>query len=354
MTSLDRAEFPHFTEVQWSALERMQGIIGPDGIADLLAQDAETQISRVDRFVAYERTLLEHLRGELVQQQQAATAPPPPPVVVTTRPSVKPLHLKVDPFMGDEDGERLLLWVREVEMAMMAALLTDDRLKVAFAVSQLGGRARSWALTRAASVADAFPTWEQLKYELELTFQPPNSAYRVRSRFLACRQGKRTLADYVQELRTLSARMVADPLPEVVKVTIFMEGLNVGPARTQLFRSRVGTLEEAVRVALEEDYCHRQSRISAGVAAQSVANDDGPQPMELGSAEQRRAPVQCFACGRFGHYQRNCPARGNRPRGGRAPNNTRAPRASPPNESRLNAVDTREGGADTQGNECSQ
>ena len=81
-------------------------------------------------------------------------------------------------------------------------------------------------------------------------FAPPNQAYRVRSRFLSSRQGKKELSDYVQELKTLLAAMQLDPLPEEVCVTIFMEGLRTGVARTEVFRVYLSTFEEAVNKAL--------------------------------------------------------------------------------------------------------
>jgi hypothetical protein len=93
-------------------------------------------------------------------------------------------------------------------------------------------------------------------------------------------------------------------VPETVLIIVFMEGFKVCPARTQLFRTRVSTFDEAVRVALEEDYCHKQSRISASLAS-VMTTTEGPQPMELGSAEQRNTQVTGYACGRVGHMQRN-------------------------------------------------
>ncbi|KAG2770602.1 hypothetical protein PC116_g31558 [Phytophthora cactorum] len=159
----------------------------------------------------------------------------------STRP--KPLLASVKTFEG-KDGDNLLLWTRVVEMAMGSTLLQTEQHRVALAISKLGGRARKWALTCGTSVDAAFPTWAQLKQQLSRVFVPPNQAYRIRSRFLATRQGKKESMDYVQELRTLITGTAADPLPEAVTLTVFMEGLGTGAARTEVFRVHPSSLEK--------------------------------------------------------------------------------------------------------------
>ncbi|POM81252.1 Pol protein [Phytophthora palmivora] len=114
---MDRGEFPHLTDAQFESVRKMAGIFGGDALRSL------------------------------------ATA--------TSAPQPKPLRLKVNPYEGK--GENLHFWVREVELAMDAALIdaaliSTERLRVAFALSNLGLRA-------------AFP--------------PANYEYRQRSRFLA-------------------------------------------------------------------------------------------------------------------------------------------------------------------------
>ncbi|ETI37931.1 hypothetical protein F443_16229, partial [Phytophthora nicotianae P1569] len=118
-------------------------------------------------------------------------------------------------------------------------------------------------------------------------FAPPNPPYRIRLKFLATRQGKKELLDYVQEVRTLIAGMAADPLPELVTVTVFMEGLRVSAARTEVFRVHPTSFEEAVDVALNAEHNFRSAR--PGLSAGSASSSRGPEPMDLSYAEDEEA-----------------------------------------------------------------
>ena len=104
------------------------------------------------------------------------------------------------------------------------------------------------------------PYMERFKAQLSRIFAPPTQAYRVRSRFLSTRQGKNELTDYVQEIRTLIAAMQLDSLPEVVCVTVFMEGLRTGVARTDVFRVHQSIFDEAVNVALYAEFKFKAAR----------------------------------------------------------------------------------------------
>ncbi|GMF63559.1 unnamed protein product [Phytophthora fragariaefolia] len=175
-------------------------------------------------------------------------------------------------------------------------------------------------LTCGTSVETSFPTWELLKQQLSRVFAPPNQAYRVRSRFLATRQGKKELVDYVQELRTLIAGMAVDPLPEAVTVTVFLEGLRTGVARTEVFRTHPTSFEEAVNVALNAEFNFKSSRL--GWNASYANPSSGPEPMDLSyaedeeaellAAEQRRDIRRCFVCGDTRHLRAGCPVRNRR------------------------------------------
>ena len=131
----------------------------------------------------------------------------------------------------------------------MEVAINSKQQRVGLAISKLGGNAREWTLTCGASVEAGFPSWGSLEREMSRVFTPPNQAYRVRSRFLAARQGKKELSDFVQELQTFIAAMRLDPLPEEVRFTIFKEGLRTGAARTEGFLMPA-TLDDAVNIAL--------------------------------------------------------------------------------------------------------
>jgi hypothetical protein len=51
-----------------------------------------------------------------------------------------------------------------------------------------------------------------------------------------------------------------EPVDETTKVTTFLKGLKDGPVRTQLFRVYPDTLEEAISLAIQEDFSLKQAK----------------------------------------------------------------------------------------------
>ncbi|KAG3031278.1 hypothetical protein PC121_g18774 [Phytophthora cactorum] len=292
---MDRNEFPHLNDSQYESVRKMAGIFGMEALQSLVAATPAEQVERVNAFDTYERGLIAHMRGSIQ-----------PPMAEVKPSHQKPLRLKVNPYEGKEGGN-IHFWVREVELAMDAALISTEQLRVAFALSNLSGRAKSWAYTREATTPGCFASWAQLCEQLRAAFLPANYEYHQRSQFLSCKQGKRELHEYIQEMRELTAPLVGNPLHEHIKVTVFMDGPRVGPAHTQLFRVQANTLEEAIQVALQEEYSHRQARTLAyawpggSTPSANLTAPSGPVPMELGPTEQQ--DIRCYGCGRLGHMK---------------------------------------------------
>ncbi|GMF61262.1 unnamed protein product [Phytophthora fragariaefolia] len=177
----------------------------------------------------------------------AVTAFATPTTTSTSGPKPKPLMVSVKTFEGKE-GESLLLWTRELEMAMGLALPKTEQ--------------------------------QRLKQQLSRVFATPNHAYRVRSRFLATRQSKKEFVNYDQELRTLIAGMAVDSLAEAVTMTVVIEGLRTGVAHPT-------SLEEAVNVALNAEFNFKSSRL--GWNASYANPSSGPMPIYRSYAEDEEA-----------------------------------------------------------------
>ncbi|KAI9982606.1 hypothetical protein PInf_008578 [Phytophthora infestans] len=187
---------------------------------------------------------------------------------------------------------------------------STDQLRVSFVLSNLSGRGKSLVYTREVTSPGCFTSWAQLVEQLRAAFLPVNNEYCQRPRPLSSKQGRRELHKYIQEMGELTASLVGNPLNKHIKVTVFMDGFRVSPARTQLFRVLPSTLEETLQVDLREEYSHRQVR-SRPQRDQSVRCQIPAGRTPLDQFPWRLGPPNsaiCFVCGKLDHFKHDVPA----------------------------------------------
>ena len=121
---------------------------------------------------------------ELLRQQHATATGS----TYTRRPET--LKIDISNYKGaDEDS--LLRWFEELDDAIRARHIVDEEMQIAFAQSNLAGRAKTWALGLKLHDPYVFGSLEVFKSLLRQTFEPLRAEFRARSELLRIKQGKR-------------------------------------------------------------------------------------------------------------------------------------------------------------------
>uniref|UniRef100_A0AAV1TLY9 Retrotransposon gag domain-containing protein n=1 Tax=Peronospora matthiolae TaxID=2874970 RepID=A0AAV1TLY9_9STRA len=225
---------------------------------------------------------------ELLRQQQAAAG--------GSMHSRRPETLKIDIFK--------------------ARRIDDGDMQVAFAQSNMAGRAKTWALGLKLHDSYAFGSLEVFKSRLRQTFEPPRAEFRARTELLKLKQGKRDVHAYAQHIRYLTSCISSNPVDEHTLFSVFMHGLADGPVKTHLFRLELDSLAQAISIVEQEDFSLRQARASSTSYRQPRRYDSGgPKPMKLCYVESEKTRSTDYKklqkrniCQKTGHYAYECSA----------------------------------------------
>ena len=82
-------------------------------------------------------------------------------------------------------------WFLKVDDAIKVRHIDDEEIQVAFAKSNLSGRARTWALNLQLHDPNVFESLAVFKTLLNQTIEPPRAEFSILSELLKIKQGKR-------------------------------------------------------------------------------------------------------------------------------------------------------------------
>ena len=114
-------------------------------------------------------------------------------------------------------------------------------------------------------------------------------------------------------MRHLTSCVTSNPLNEQTLITLFMQGLTDGPVKTNLFRLENDNLEEAIKLAEQEDFNVQQDHVNSNFYRLPRRQENGgPEPSITLRVKalryQLREMQRCNRCQKTGHYAYQCSA----------------------------------------------
>uniref|UniRef100_A0AAV1TS78 Retrotransposon gag domain-containing protein n=1 Tax=Peronospora matthiolae TaxID=2874970 RepID=A0AAV1TS78_9STRA len=250
--------YSHLSESEWKVFDRMSVIMGLPAISGILESlSRDQQHAAIYKFLQG-KLAVERQKVALLQQQDSHQSMGGPTHMR------RPETLKIDISRYKEtDEDSLLRWFVELDDAIRARHIEGDEMQVTFALSNLTGRAKTWALGIKLHNPNVFELLDIRKSRLKETFEPTRAEFRARSALLRLKQGKHDVHAYAQHLRYLASSATENPVDEHTLIYVFIYGLVGVSVKTYMFEEDFYLLEKAIAYAEQEDFSLRQSQANS-------------------------------------------------------------------------------------------
>uniref|UniRef100_A0AAV1UK50 Retrotransposon gag domain-containing protein n=1 Tax=Peronospora matthiolae TaxID=2874970 RepID=A0AAV1UK50_9STRA len=228
----------HTSDSEWEVVGRMSVLMGEPAVSGMLESlSRDQQHAAINKFLQGELAV-ERQKIALLQQQGYHQSMGGPTHI--RRPET--LKINISRYKGT-DANSLLRWFVELDDAIRARHIEGDEMQVTFALSNLTGRAKTWALGLKLHDPNVFGSLGILKSRLKETFEPPRAEFRERSALLRLKQGKRDMHAYAQHLHYLASIVMKYFVDKHTLIDVFICGLVDGPVKTYVFRKEFHALK---------------------------------------------------------------------------------------------------------------
>ncbi|KAL2087158.1 hypothetical protein ACEWY4_018217 [Coilia grayii] len=232
-------------------------------------------------------------------------------------------------FDGDPAQVRAYITNCRLIFNLQPRNFATEAARVAFTINHLTGRARLWATAEFERQSPACSSFHRFAEEMIKVFDTGSSSAEASRALMAIRQGRRSIADYSIDFRTLASRSrwnmealvdaylhsLADYLKDELVSHTPPTSLDDAIALTACIDRRVQARRR------ERGRQNQSSVSSSGVTRAAppsqfhpVSQSDTPEPMEVGrtslsaAERQRRLTAHlCLYCGGEGHRISSCP-----------------------------------------------
>lgn len=235
-------------------------------------------------------------------------------------------------FSGDPAQVRAFLTSCRVQFSLQPRTFATEGARVGYVITHLTGRARLWGTAEYDRQTPACATFDRFAEEMLKVFDLGSSTAEASQALMSIRQGRRTVADYSIDFRTLASRSSWNM---EALVDAFLHSLADYMKDELVSHEQPSSLDEAIALATRIDQriqTRRRERGRQSTPATGIRNKwtdpfpasatppnqlDQPETMEIGrtslppAERQRRITSNlCLYCGGDGHRVATCPVKG--------------------------------------------